>query len=542
MLANADSYALIEALEARVGEASPVSPVWTCLRRDGRVVCGGWTRQRPIREIVSNTVGQAGADTANILELAVPGPFQRFDPADPRPMANVHRGRVSVVFQYGNAYRAVAPTTTIATNRGLQKERDTFLEAHGISLDELRESGTGRIADTTSFLVTTDPGGTLDVRRLYRGNEIVHPEAVTADEAERMLDRLLGWASANQQPDGGLPYKYWPSRGEYADSNNVIRQMLATLGLIRAAHARRDEDLSARAEANLRRNLDAYFVDCGDYGAMECGGKGKLGATALAALCLLEHTGSDGTHTDVLAKLRAGVDRQWQMDGAFRTFFWPVERNDNQNFYPGEALLFYAALYDRTGDPAVLDRAMRSFQYYRDWHRSRPNPAFVPWHTQAYVRLYWATGAPALRDFVFEMNDWLCTLQQWGAPLAPDLWGRFYAPAKPSYGPPHAASTGVYLEGLGDAYALAIEIGDPDRTSRYATALRRGLRSLRQLQVVTATDMFYMAQPQRAWGAIRTEAYDNEIRLDNAGHAMLALLKAIGTNAADSATTQLADA
>jgi len=525
MFARVSANNMIPSIESIVGADAPPSPIWTCLRRHGEPVRGGWARQLPMRAIIPELLAQPGADTANALELAVPGAFRRFDAADPRPLANTRRGRDTVVFQYGDAFRAIAPTTTIATNRGLQKERDHFLAANDLSLEALRQSGVARVAETTCVLAMADSHGHVDLRPLYRGNEVVPSEAVTGDEANTMLDRLLHWVATNPGADGALPYKYWPSRGEYSDSDNVIRQMLATLGLVRAARARGDGGLCARAEINLHRNLGAYFVDCGDHGAMACGGKGKLGATALAALCILEHEGTAGPHADVLAKLRAGIDQQWRPDGSFRTFLWPAERNDNQNFYPGEALLFYAALFDQTGEPAVRERALTSFRCYRDWHRARPNPAFVPWHTQAYVRLYRATGEPELRDFVFAMNDWLCGCQQWGGELAPDLWGRFYVPRTPAFGPPHAASTGVYLEGLADAYALAVEAGDARRAEMYRTAIRRGLRSLRQLQVVTEVDMFSMAERDRVWGAIRSETYDNEIRLDNVGHAMLALLK-----------------
>jgi len=537
MLTKTDPEALHRAIAERAGVDTPASPVWTCLRRDGRTLLSGWVRQLPLREIITALLAEDAAAKANALEIAIPGASTRVDPTTPGPFANVNRGRLTYVFQYGRAYRAVAPTTTVATNRNPQKERDRFAEAQGIGLDALRDSGVTRVAPTTCLLALADDDGALTLRELYRGNEIVAPGRVTGDEAARMLDRMLAWARANQASDGRLPYKYWPSRGAYADSDNVIRQMLATLGLVRAARAFGSDDLRTRAAANLARNLTAYLVDCGDHAAMTCGGKGKLGATALAALCILEHAGTTGAHADTLANLRAGIDRQWQSDGAFRTFFWPPERNDNQNFYPGEALLFYAVLHAHTGDSDVLARAMASFRYYRAWHRQHPNPAFVPWHTQAYVRLYRACGEPELRDFVFAMNDWLCGIQQWGGNLAPDLWGRFYAPAKPAYGPPHAASTGVYLEGLGDAYALAAETGDTARAERYRTAIRRGLRSLRQLQVVSEADMFYMQQRTPVHGAIRTEAYNNEIRLDNMGHAMLALLNLPAWTVADPPAT-----
>ena len=139
--------------------------------------------------------------------------------------------------------------------------------------------------------------------------------------------------------------------------------------------------------------------------------------------------------------------------------------------------------------------------------------------------VYEQTGESELRDWVFEMNDWLLPMQQWGPPLAPDLWGRFYDPKNLQYGPPHASSTGVYLEGLADALKLARGCGDTERAEIYERAVWRSVRSLRQLQFVDGTDAFYIAKQDKVLGGLRTETYNNEIRVDNIQHGLMGLLK-----------------
>jgi hypothetical protein len=141
---------------------------------------------------------------------------------------------------------------------------------------------------------------------------------------------------------------------------------------------------------------------------------------------------------------------------------------------------------------------MRSFRYYRDWHLGENlNPASVPWHTQAYFMVWQETRDPELKDFIFEMNDWLLSIQQGpeDVPYA-DMAGRFYAPHG-RYSPPHASSTGVYLEGLSDALRLARAVGDSERTEKYDAAIRLGLRSLLQLQFDGDADAFYVASELR---------------------------------------------
>jgi hypothetical protein len=122
------------------------------------------------------------------------------------------------------------------------------------------------------------------------------------------------------------------------------------------------------------------------------------------------------------------------------------------------------------------------------------------------------------------MNDWLLEHQQWGGVLDPDLWGRFYSPDKP-YGPPHASSTGVYLEGLVDALAVASALGDERRSIDYRRAVHRGMRSIAQLQFKDRLDAFYVKKIDAVLGAVRTETYNNEIRVDNIQHPTMALLK-----------------
>ncbi|MFT3920931.1 MAG: hypothetical protein QM778_00185 [Myxococcales bacterium] len=162
-----------------------------------------------------------------------------------------------------------------------------------------------------------------------------------------------------------------------------------------------------------------------------------------------------------------------------------MDRNDCQNFYPGEVLLLWSNLLTRKMDPSLLARFNQSVDYYQRWHLANRNPAFVPWHTQAYANVWKLTGDPRLRDAVFTMNDWLLSVQQWHTAPCPDCRGRFYDPHHP-FGPPHASSTAVYLEGLVEGLALAQSCGESARAKRYRTAIMRGIRSLAQLTFATA--------------------------------------------------------
>ncbi len=167
----------------------------------------------------------------------------------------------------------------------------------------------------------------------------------------------------------------------------------------------------------------------------------------------------------------------------------------------------WARLYQSEQDNELLKRYMSAFRYYRKWHlepRNR-NPAFIPWHTQAHFLIWEETKDPELLAFVFEMNDWLVSeMQQWNKVVYDDMRGRFYKGGG-RYGPPHASSTGVYLEGL--------------------IAIRRGLRNVMQLTFLDDVDMFYVSKRAQVYGGVRETEYDNKIRVDNVQHNLMAILK-----------------
>ena len=253
----------------------------------------------------------------------------------------------------------------------------------------------------------------------------------------------------------------------------------------------------------------------------------KLGAAAVAGLAILENAARE-EFLEELSMLAAGIDSLVDDKHGFRTFFFPQERDgENWNFYSGEALLFWAEAARRGCDFAPpLERYTAVFESCRARHYRKRNPAFVPWHTQACASLFAQTGRREFAAFALEISDWLLPMQQWDG-LPPDLRGRFYNPRRPEFGPPHASSTGVYVEGLADAAALARALGDQPRASAYERAVSRGLRSLRQLQFRDRRDAFYVSRRKRVLGALRTEAYDNAVRVDSAAHALAAAIKVL---------------
>ncbi len=471
---------------------------------------------------------RVGARADEVVEVCVAEHFRNVAPRRfSRVFFNRERGRLGMEIVLRGAAARLAPTRMLAANLGFERVLEKFLAENSAGAEAFRREGELHAFSARQYLLPA--GGAAAAVELFRGSTIVEPSrALERSRAADLGDGVGRWMLANISPEGALPYKYWPSRGEESPADNAIRRFLATLALARLGKLRGNARFSEAARENLRFNLRRYFkVIARGHGAIVERSGAKLGAAALAALAILE-TDTVGEFSEELSLLAAGIDSLAHEELGFRTFFFPSERDgENWNFYSGEALLFWAEAA-RRGLPTApsIDRCAATLERCRSRHLRKRNPAFVPWHTQVCASLFAQTGHPAFAEFAFEMNDWLLPMQQWEG-LAPDLRGRFYDPKRPEFGPPHAASTGAYLEGLADAFALARALGDHARASAYERALSRGLRSLRQLQFRDERDAFYISRRTRVLGALRTEVYDNAVRVDSAAHALLAAIKVL---------------
>jgi len=462
------------------------------------------------------------------VELNFAHSFQTKDlKEDKRVLSNIYRGIRGVEFIHNRQATRYGPTKVLATNRTLKNLVDVFAKKKDISINQVYGNTVrSRIFEADQVLLQLEGAGRAI--RMIRGNQLVPIESVRFETVKSLSNAHIQWFKNNLLEEGRMTYKYWPSRGAESTSNNMIRQWMATACLGRVARAHDDQELFSRAAQNIRYNLTEYYKEGDDgLGLIEFNGKVKLGAIALAALSMVEHPERQSFARYEHAILRT-IDALWHDDGSFTTFYKSpsvVKKHSNANFYPGEALLLWAALYEESPDPVLLDRFMKSFRFYRQWHLSNRNPAFIPWHTQAYYKVWKTTQNEELRDFVFLMNDWLLGVQQWeSAERFPDTQGRFYDPKRP-FGPPHASSTGVYLEGLIDAHQMAKASGDSGRQEQYRRSIIRGLRSVMQLTFLDDVDLYYVYQKDKVLGGVRETVYDNEIRVDNIQHNLMAILK-----------------
>lgn len=347
-----------------------------------------------------------------------------------------------------------------------------------------------------------------------------------------LIDERLGlmreWFLVNEREGNTLPYLYFPEKDELTDDNNIIRQLLTTQGIFALAKQHDDRELFEVGVNNLTAVFRKYykFEEATGFGFFAGEKDVKLGGAALGIVAILEG-GLAENYSNELAALARFVEAMQQPDGSFQTFYRPANFTSNDKFYSGEALLAATRLFEFSGDQKWLTFVARSFSLYRVKIKNNFLPQYVPWHTMAYAEMFAATGEQKYADFVFWMNDKLIDEMLDKNPNDPRDLGCFYNATKNAeYGPPHSASTSVYVEGIGYAHSLANTVGDQIRLAKYREAIILGARSLLELQY-TPQDSSGFAHPEKIMGAIRRTIDHDEIRIDQTGHSANALLEAV---------------
>lgn len=330
----------------------------------------------------------------------------------------------------------------------------------------------------------------------------------------------------NQNEDGSLEYLYYPSEQRFSTSNNMIRQFMSTIALAEMYEFTDNDAYKEAFDKNIKFNLENYYAEDNDFGIVFFDNKAKLGAAAFAIISILKN-GNEQYNNQLNNLIKTVEFLHNETDGSFRTFYLPKERNDNQYFYPGEAMLALMMLYEETGNEKYLDMIKVSFEFYSEYFRDKMNPAFIPWHTQALYLLYQETKNKTYANYILEINDWLLLIQNKKCDI-PGRLGEFYDPNHSEYGPPHASSTAVYVEGLSYAYRLAKEFNDKERMEGYREAMLLGARSLIELQFKD-DNIKGRDDVNIVLGGIRTSTDRDEIRIDNNQHTIMAFLGILDT-------------
>jgi hypothetical protein len=343
------------------------------------------------------------------------------------------------------------------------------------------------------------------------------------------------WLCRANRPDGRFNYGCLPALiNSKLEGDHYLRQAGAAFAVARAAHYFGDERMTAVArQAVLTLLADTEQEKVLRHTTWPSLVVNRLGAAGLLVLAINELPAPADELLEQSEQMCAFIRLAQQADGSMSFTDGAADQGevhdpDGIHYYPGEAL--YALMRSQQHRPEAwkTDVVRKALAFYRPWWQKHRSMAFVPWQTAAYAEAYLLTGDKEFAEFVFEMNDWICTLQY--AQLDPrhPLWvGGFmgYVDGKPSEERPQIGST-AYSEGLAEACRVARKAGDVGRYQRYGLALERSLQFAMTLQYSEGnTQHFSDWYRPRLLGGFHASDQDGNLRIDYTQHAIAALLQ-----------------
>jgi hypothetical protein len=330
------------------------------------------------------------------------------------------------------------------------------------------------------------------------------------------------WLQRANSYDGRFVYCHEPALRSSLEPDGFMHQATAALALARASRYFNDDKGAALARQAV---LTLLKIDTAPEDknptvrvcTLPAGMVNHVGAVSVLVQAIHELPAPAADLLDDSEQLCNYLRRAQRPDGSLASSDTGPDDNETANLYSGEALYALVRSQQQRPAPWKLEAVHKALPYYQARWRAGKNLTMVPRHTAAYAEAYHLTKDTAYADFVFEMNDWLCTFQfNQLDPLHP-LWiGGFMScvDGRPTQTPPHAGN-GVYVESLAEATRVARLVGDAKRYDRYKEALERGLQFLMTLQYSDASTQHFAEWYRPALvGGLHASHADGNLRLD----------------------------
>lgn len=344
--------------------------------------------------------------------------------------------------------------------------------------------------------------------------------------------RGMDWLQRANQPDGKFLSGFIPALAIKSEADPFLPQTEATLALIRAARFNGDDKAMALGKQSLLRLLTETIVDSAQptirFTAAPEPFVNRLAACGGLLRAIQELPQPPDDLRLQARQLATYLASQLQADGSFRL------ESDDPAFKvhllqtcTGPALAGLVA-YELRGSGGLpkSDRAGKALEYYiAQWKRAK-TPVMIPDHTAAYADWYLATGDARFAEAVFEMNDWLVTLQYPHDPRHPQWAGGFmpWQDGRSLTLPPDQSSAALACS-LVDACRVAKKAGDERRLAKYRQSLEMSLGFLTTLQYTEAR-VQHFAEWFRPWvnGGFMNGHQDGNLRLSTTANATAAMV------------------
>ncbi|MDP8255952.1 MAG: hypothetical protein P9M14_09395 [Candidatus Alcyoniella australis] len=442
-------------------------------------------------------------------------------------LLRVDRGRAILMPPYEVLLEPWEPAMGKRSRIRKSTMRDVLSQRAGVTERKFLDAEFFRLRCRT--LIQTAPDA--EVLTLDDGELPLDPQHVTAPMIKRALvdGSYYLVRSLRRNGDSGLfSYLYDPARQRYNGplSYNIVRHAGCAYGLYTLGAALEDETVIQAADLatqyllqQLRRPLlHPETLAVGNHGTL------TLGAAALTLLALdaMPETRRGDQEQRAMLGLARFIDLLQHEDGRYYTDYHELvfdEPLTQAPYFPGEALLAMTRLYElRLELSWVREHCVRA----ADWQTAQFQTTGKPenWVVQGLARLHRLTGDERYAQTCFAMADALVD-SQFPAGYKRAEWVGGFSNSRP----PRTAPAGSRSEALREAYLLALELGDEERSARYGQALLLSTRFL-ITQMYGDQTSYYLPFPESARGGIRGSSIQSLVRIDYNQHALVGMLGA----------------
>ncbi len=320
--------------------------------------------------------------------------------------------------------------------------------------------------------------------------------------ASEIADHVLRIRGAD-----GIPaywYHPWSGRDSGTGPGTSTRTLIAAAGLLECA------PVLGPAIGSAAESLVRAFIPDGIPGPPRDNLSWDAGSNAMLLRCLaMAPTDSAAPCAAQLARRLRGLFRA---DGAIYPL-GPARLAADLDVLSGLVIFASTTAAESYPNVVAIPDLSATLEFYRRRFELTQPWRMVWWHAQAWL----ASSVSGGREFGFQLVDWALARHS-------RVSGAFVIDTAPPYR--NSFLTACVLEAVADAWRVAAHIGDAERSARYAAAWRHGMTFLERL-VLRAGDEFFMPDGARALGGVRPTLVSANLRVDYAGHALLAMGKGI---------------
>jgi hypothetical protein len=353
-------------------------------------------------------------------------------------------------------------------------------------------------------------------------------------QKQHLMAALRGadWLYRKHGVKGKFQPGYLPALARVTEGDSIFRQAGAAAALARAARFCGEERYAARATQAILALLEDTTPDARDsmsrHTSLPNNMVNRLGSAGALVLAIHLLPTPQVDLLDRGEELCRYISRQTRKDGGLDYQEANAGTEDEGiNHHPGLALAAVAHSQKRRPASWKIDLLRKALPVYRARWKGHHSTDFVSTQSPAWAEAFMLTKEKAFADFVFEMNDWVCTLQYTGIdPRRKEWYGGFKSvqDGKAVDSDPNANGAAL-AEGLVEGCRVARELGDLERYQRYTDAIERCLQFLSMLQYTNArTQHFAPWFRDEILGAFHASPQDGNLRLDYTRHAVGALL------------------